>query len=1016
MCRISRRLLRGAAYAGIPEYQCARCAGRVIARAMRHGQAVIDARDVRSGALAWSTEAIGSLRGLAASSSPTASGQRVYALFTDQVRIYAAAFNGVDGRLLWRTPVSSRRGTIPVQGDFGVFTDGNAAAPTCCGRDLLVANDLGGVVCIDAGSGEVRWMASYLRAVLGTGDVAALTWLLNRAPTRIWADQERICLVPHDSLSVLAFSRAHGDPLWRREFSQARQIVGAAGPGRLLLQGDGLELIDVRTGFALWRWRAGPAEGPTLGTAAIGAANVYVATSNGIHRIALVTAAPPRSSMPGRTLSIGAPLPSQSPAVGWRADRGRQWRAGALLQRAVATFPAAGDPRRPSARDAALAAATAATGAQSVAVGASSPAATGSPLGVAWSLRGDAVLGITHPASWPAGHCLVRFAHSLARIDVPALRLLWRTTILPGLDGVGANSETALEVQSQRLLGRLTAIDLASGDERWSAEYGNFFLDALDENPEGRQYVWFLCDGAALSCRINGGTCVVDLANGSIIGRYELNGNVLNATAHGGHLFAVIRRGETTCIEERDLVHGTLIAAYAPGPAGAGDDRGIIVDDGLVISHQDHAELLHLDTRTLTHLPFAMPLGGVQAEGGDLLAYGGYSGKPWHQAVIDAASGTVRFQEEMSAPQDGAHVGIYASHLYGDRLVRLDPERAGKNGILCRQLSNGAELWRIAGGDPAQVAYHGQAPYGGHAVVFRTRAEGVFDYQLIDVATGTVAATGPLPGWPAATMPTATIGDTVVYGTAQGLFALRPIVAALGHGDPEDAITALTPPSPLLAPRTQLPLATETDPDAWIGIPASTLGAENRRVIGHGIGTGASTAPATLTATLRSAYDSDAMHLLVLVNADPRHHQDPPPGAAMLAGDCVIIGLDPGDPTPSGRAAPVTLALALDDGRPRMSVLAGHFAAGVDGQLAATPSVRIAEVSEGIAYALTIPWPLLRATPDQRPGSNRAMRLGVAVLVHHGTAATTILELGHGLVRGLEPRLWPPMSLVDGPR
>jgi len=153
--------------------------------------------------------------------------------------------------------------------------------------------------------------------------------------------------------------------------------------------------------------------------------------------------------------------------------------------------------------------------------------------------------------------------------------------------------------------------------------------------------------------------------------------------------------------------------------------------------------------------------------------------------------------------------------------------------------------------------------------------------------------------------------------------------------------------------------------------------------------------------SVRSGWDAAGIYLAVEASATGWR----PPGALGAAGDRLLVGIDPLDE--HATRSPLLLALALVDGRPRVDVLAGTLPPEMTP--ADQPRLRIAAGAAQVTYELLVPWPLLRAKPDHRPGHLGRMRIGVAAETAGGGAR----EWGGGLVRGFAPDLLPTLEL-DG--
>jgi outer membrane protein assembly factor BamB/tetratricopeptide (TPR) repeat protein len=956
---------RSSSFMGFPEHQAAVVDGLVVSRIIRGGTAVIEAREAATGALAWSSETLPQLAGLSASSSPSAGDGRVYATFVDQGRVALAAFLVADGRLLWLTPLSSRRAPVPVQGAFDAIADGHAAPPACAGRDVYVASDLGTVMCIDAGNGAVRWTASYPRAVLGLTDGLAMLPLLQRAPTRVVVDGERLYLAPHDHLGVLAFERSTGSTAWRRELCDCRQLVGTTADGRLLVQGSAVELLDPATGQRLWRWVPPADEGPTLGTAAIGSASAYVATARGLHRLSLATGCSEEHhswTELGVEGASAADLHIARGALIVTTADGRMFRIGG----GAAAHIAASGSGKPG----------------FVTIAADEQPATppGNPLALAWRLVGEPVVEIGRPPAWPADECLVRFPRSLARIDVAKHRILWRVPLVADARECLCGRDVLVVVNRSFV----TALDPSNGRTLWMHDVSGHFLLALNESLEGPGVS--LCDEAVLSWRAED-LLALDPRTGARIGGCRVDGAILEATVRGGHVFTAERLNDRVIVGERGLGHLATVVARHETQKASDIDGALLIGDGLVVHGTGGSTRFDLMAKTTAALGFPFVRGEATQEDGRLVLTGMNRYGAWVSAVLDASGGQVLAKDSLPDGEGWEQRYALREHVWKDRLVRIERDRQGRNGIAARSLADGTELWYVPGAPWSELAYRELALADGVAVALLTRSDGRFGYQVISLSDGKVLANGEAPGWPKdGATPMAIVSGRVLYGTQQGLFALAPAGAA----PPLEADVPISvPPAPGR-------MAIDAHLDDWQGVPAIALagGRQGR------------------SAELRVSADGDNLYVAAHVIA-PRH-RDAAPGAGVLTGDCLLIGIDPLDEHAPGASTPMVFALALVDGRPQATKLSGRLAVGADGLPAGQPTLRVAADATGLVYELALPWPALRGNSGQRPGERRELRLGAAAILHDADGSSEQLELGSGLVDGIEPARWRRL-LIGGP-
>ncbi|MFH5802718.1 PQQ-binding-like beta-propeller repeat protein [Alienimonas sp. DA493] len=180
-----------------------------------------------------------------ASSTPAADAERVFALFSDGERIVLSAFTHA-GEPVWRRdlgPFSGQHGhgTSPVRVDVPAEDAPGANAV----RELLVLSndqdDDGGVLALDAATGETVWTAAR-----DSREVAYATPVVLRRPGKPLA-----LLTASGAAGIVALDAATGAELWRTGEFPARVVAspviaggkawaqcGAGGAGKLLIGAD----------------------------------------------------------------------------------------------------------------------------------------------------------------------------------------------------------------------------------------------------------------------------------------------------------------------------------------------------------------------------------------------------------------------------------------------------------------------------------------------------------------------------------------------------------------------------------------------------------------------------------------------------------------------------------------------------------------------------------------------------------------------------------------------------------
>ncbi|MHC4248062.1 MAG: LamG-like jellyroll fold domain-containing protein, partial [Planctomycetota bacterium] len=266
----------GRAFGGMPETAPTVLGGQVFCRALRRsgpdlsGICAVQARDVATGELRWSTELTEGLDGMTAVTPPCALDGRVFALFRDlgeSRRLSAVCLDAAQGELLWQAPIVSGFAEVELSREKRLHIGDHAAAPAAAGGDVYFSTDLGAVAAVDAATGSVRWIAHYPRARFDVNRSPRQRHLLAaRAPGRVVVGKDALYVCSRDALAVRCISRGNGDVAWSIDLADCRTVTGlvpatGGGAARLVVQGEAVECIDAVSGSRLWRWAPPEASG-----------------------------------------------------------------------------------------------------------------------------------------------------------------------------------------------------------------------------------------------------------------------------------------------------------------------------------------------------------------------------------------------------------------------------------------------------------------------------------------------------------------------------------------------------------------------------------------------------------------------------------------------------------------------------------------------------------------------------------------------------------------------------------
>jgi outer membrane protein assembly factor BamB len=623
---------------------------------------------------------------------------------------------------------------------------------------------------------------------------------------------------------------------------------------------------------------------------------------------------------------------------------------------------------------------------------------------VSWQLGDGAVESIDQPAGCPEGECFVRYDDAIARIDVPRRLVLWRAPLSADVSVTSYAKD--LVIASHRA--GLTAYDRATGERRWFADTGLSPQDSLRDDGAGR--------AASVGQQVvlvpsllvwQGGVGVFALTDGRRLGSFSVDGGVLAVTERDGRIFTAYRRSDGIFIDEREVSRlGASLARHDSTITVSDRDGSSIAPDGesIIVHNRTGAVRFDLRTRTVRPYPFAFLHGSLYREAGQDLAMVYTPADTWISAVLDPASGKALFQE-VTGVGDDWHQTLFAYHLNRGRVVRVLWDRNGKNGILCRNVADGKEAWFVQGRETWARRYHALVMVDRYVVALSTQAEGTFTYDLIDVETGAVAATGPLPGYAdSGLMPALAVGGSVLSGTRQGLCALAPTTAAAATangGQPSPSSHAMARLSILPAPGAML---IDGHLDDWTGVEAVELRRpEDVRGDRSLAQPPAWSGPQDCAASIRLCWDAANVYASVRVVDDRR--RGAVPGSSTVTGDAVLIAFDPQEDRFRG-SQPLLCQLASVDGLP-VATLSGAV-----GNETERVQMRVALGADSSTYELAVPWSALRGDQNHRPGDHRAMRIGVMLVDRDGAAAPDALEMGRGLAAGVDQTRWRPCVFV----
>jgi outer membrane protein assembly factor BamB len=152
------------------------------------------------------------------------------------------------GRILWQTFLCMNTGkNVPM---FGPFNDAPPIMVTYHEGDLYVASNNGCLAVLEAATGHIRWMRSYVQSRTG----------MMPAPPIVFGDSVifgGVDLAENSNTGkVVAYDRIHGTLQWQRTFKIARDnpsFLEGIADGKLLISGPTVMCLSAKGGKILWK-------------------------------------------------------------------------------------------------------------------------------------------------------------------------------------------------------------------------------------------------------------------------------------------------------------------------------------------------------------------------------------------------------------------------------------------------------------------------------------------------------------------------------------------------------------------------------------------------------------------------------------------------------------------------------------------------------------------------------------------------------------------------------------------
>lgn len=172
------------------------------------------------------------------------------------IKTYLVALDAASGKLIWKRFLGAGQIELTMFGEQAI--EPLAMMPAERAGTIYHCTAFGVIAAVSALTGEVEWLQTYDTIALE----AAQTYYA-RERQLVWRNvpplvaEGTLVVAPLDSEKVYALDAESGEIRWALDHGSDRRVLGAAG-GRVILQGDRLRAIDLRSGKLLWSF---PADG-----------------------------------------------------------------------------------------------------------------------------------------------------------------------------------------------------------------------------------------------------------------------------------------------------------------------------------------------------------------------------------------------------------------------------------------------------------------------------------------------------------------------------------------------------------------------------------------------------------------------------------------------------------------------------------------------------------------------------------------------------------------------------------
>jgi outer membrane protein assembly factor BamB/tetratricopeptide (TPR) repeat protein len=227
--------------------------------------------------------------------SPVAGEDHVYIALTEaatETWVYVACLDAETGQTVWIKYLGNASSAVDAARNAQLGTAVGHRLLTLSGDALYYLTNMGATACLDARTGDLRWLATYPVRERATGSD------IRRGLNPAVVHQGVVIIAPEDSPSLFALDSATGQTLWKSQpIPQIVHLLGV-GHGKVFATGDRVYTLDFHTGKVLRVWPEGGAGFEAHGRGLLAADSIYWPTRTEVHVLDQATGGTSHSTIP----------------------------------------------------------------------------------------------------------------------------------------------------------------------------------------------------------------------------------------------------------------------------------------------------------------------------------------------------------------------------------------------------------------------------------------------------------------------------------------------------------------------------------------------------------------------------------------------------------------------------------------------------------------------------------------------------------------------------------------------